>query len=54
MMTAVWRKSLAALLPDDARVTVKSVQLVIDAAALKDPKAKSYTPQELMDLSFLP
>ena len=41
-------------LPDDARVTVKGVQLVIDAAALEDPKAKNYTPQQLMDLSFLP
>jgi NitT/TauT family transport system substrate-binding protein len=41
-------------LPDDARVSVKGVQLVIDAAALEDPKAKNYTPQQLMDLSFLP
>src|SRR5204863_524173 len=24
------------------------------AAALEDPKAKNYTPQQLMDLSFLP
>ena len=41
-------------LPDDARVSVKGVQLVIDAAALEDPKAKTFTPQQLMDLSFLP
>jgi len=27
---------------------------VIDAAVLDDPKAKNYTPQQLMDLSFLP
>ena len=41
-------------LPDDARVSVRGMQLVIDAATLDDPKAKNYTPQQLMDLSFLP
>lgn len=41
-------------LPDDARVSVRGMQLVIAAAALDDPKAKNYTPQQLMDLSFLP
>lgn len=41
-------------LPDDGRPTVKGTQLVIDAAALDDPRAKNYTPQQLMDLSFLP
>jgi hypothetical protein len=30
------------------------MQLVIDAAAEDDPKAKSLTPQQLFDLSFLP
>jgi hypothetical protein len=29
------------------------VQLVIDAAVLEDPKAKNYTPQQPMGLSFL-
>ena len=41
-------------LPDDGRPTVKGTQLVIDAASLDDPRAKHYTPQQLMDLSFLP
>lgn len=41
-------------LPDDGRPTVKGTQLVIDAAILDDPRAKNYTPQQLMDLSFLP
>ena len=30
------------------------MQLVIDAAAEDDPKAKSLTPSQLFDLSFLP
>jgi len=41
-------------LPDDGRPTVKGTQLVIDAAVLDDPRAKNYTPAQLMDLSFLP
>jgi NitT/TauT family transport system substrate-binding protein len=41
-------------LPDDGRPTVRGTQLVIDAAVLDDPRAKNYTPQQLMDLSFLP
>lgn len=41
-------------LPDDGRPTIKGTQLVIDAATLEDPRARNYTPQQLMDLSFLP
>ena len=41
-------------LPTDGKPTVKGMQLVLDAAAEDDPKAKSLTPQELIDLSFLP
>ena len=41
-------------LPDDGRPTMKGTQLVIDAAMLDDPRAKNYTPQQLIDLSFLP
>lgn len=41
-------------LPDDGRPTIKGTQLVIDAAMLEDPRAKNYTPRQLMDLSFLP
>ncbi len=42
------------ILPRDGRPTFKGMQLVIDAAAEDDPKAKSLNPQQLIDLSFLP
>ena len=41
-------------LPADGKLSVKGMQLVIDAAAEDDSKAKSLTPQQLFDLSFLP
>lgn len=41
-------------LPADGKLSIKGMQLVIDAAAEDDPKAKSLTPQQLFDLSFLP
>jgi ABC-type nitrate/sulfonate/bicarbonate transport system substrate-binding protein len=41
-------------LPTDGKLSIKGMQLVIDAAAEDDPKAKSLTPQQLFDLSFLP
>jgi NitT/TauT family transport system substrate-binding protein len=41
-------------LPAVGKLSVKGMQLVIDAAAEDDPKAKSLTPQQLFDLSFLP
>jgi NitT/TauT family transport system substrate-binding protein len=41
-------------LPTDGKPTVKGMQLVLDAAAEDDPKAKSLTPEQLIDLSFLP
>src|SRR5581483_11500169 len=41
-------------LPPDGKLSVKGMQLVIDAAAEDDAKAKSLTPQQLFDLSFLP
>jgi ABC-type nitrate/sulfonate/bicarbonate transport system substrate-binding protein len=41
-------------LPTDGKPTVKGMQLVLDAAAEDDPKAKSFTPQQLIDLSFMP
>ncbi|MEA2657552.1 MAG: NitT/TauT family transport system substrate-binding protein [Candidatus Binatota bacterium] len=41
-------------LPADGKLSVKGMQLVIDAAAEDDPKAKSLNPQQLFDLSFLP
>ncbi len=42
------------ILPRDGKPTFKGMQLVIDAAAEDDPKAKSLNPQQLIDLSFLP
>lgn len=41
-------------LPRDGRPTAKGMQLVLDAAAQDDPKAKGLTVQQLVDLSFLP
>jgi len=41
-------------LPTDGKPTVKGMQLVLDAAAEDDPKAKTLSPQQLIDLSFLP
>jgi ABC-type nitrate/sulfonate/bicarbonate transport system substrate-binding protein len=41
-------------MPTDGKPTVKGMQLVLDAAAEDDPKAKTLTPQQLIDLSFLP
>ena len=41
-------------LPTDGKPTVKGMQLALDAAAEDDPKAKSLTPEQLIDLSFLP
>jgi NitT/TauT family transport system substrate-binding protein len=41
-------------LPVDGKPTVKGMQLVLDAAVEDDPKARSLTPQQLIDLSFLP
>ncbi len=42
------------ILPRDGKPTFKGMQLVLDAAAEDDPKAKSLNPQQLIDLSFLP
>lgn len=42
------------ILPRDGKPSFKGMQLVLDAAAEDDPKAKSLNPQQLIDLSFLP
>jgi NitT/TauT family transport system substrate-binding protein len=41
-------------LPDDGRPTLKGLEVVLDAAAKEDPKAKALTVQQLLDLRFLP
>ena len=42
------------ILPRDGKPTFKGMQLVLDAAAEDDPKAKTLSPQQLIDLNFLP
>ena len=42
------------ILPRDGKPTFKGMQLVLDAAAEDDPKAKSLNLQQLIDLSFIP
>jgi len=44
----------ARALPDDGRPTGKGLQLALDDVAKDNPKAKSLTVQQLMDLSFIP
>lgn len=41
-------------LPDDGKPTLKGLQLAIDELAKENPRAKNITPQQLIDLSFLP
>jgi NitT/TauT family transport system substrate-binding protein len=41
-------------LPDDGRPTLKGLEVVLEATAKEDPKAKSLTVQQLLDLRFLP
>jgi hypothetical protein len=40
--------------PDDGKPTLKGIQLAIDELAKENPKAKLVTPQQVIDLSFLP
>jgi len=40
--------------PDDARPTLKGMELVLDTIAKENPKAKNLTVQQLLDLRFLP
>ncbi|HUR71885.1 MAG TPA: ABC transporter substrate-binding protein [Candidatus Limnocylindrales bacterium] len=41
-------------LPDDGKPSIKGMQLALDDIAKDNPKAKSLTVQQLIDLSFLP
>ena len=41
-------------LPDDAKPTIKGMQLALDDIAKDNPKAKNLTISQLVDLSFLP
>ncbi len=40
--------------PDDGKPTLKGMEVVLDAAAKENPKAKSITIQQLVDLRYLP
>jgi NitT/TauT family transport system substrate-binding protein len=41
-------------LPDDGKPSIKGMQLALDDIAKENPKAKSLTVQQLIDVSFLP
>lgn len=49
----VYEGSLKSL-PDDGRPTLKGLEVVLDAAAKENQKAKSLTVQQLVDSRFLP
>lgn len=40
--------------PDDGKPTLKGMEVVLDAAAKENPKARSVTIQQLVDLRYLP
>ena len=53
MAETVYEGSLRAT-PDDGKPTVKGMEVVLDSLAKENPKAKSLTVQQLLDLRFLP
>jgi hypothetical protein len=40
--------------PDDGKPTLKGMEVVLDAAAKENPKAKGLTVQQLIDLRYIP
>ena len=52
MAEVVYEGSLRAT-PDDGKPTLRGMEVVLDAAAKENPKAKSITVQQLLDLRFL-
>jgi NitT/TauT family transport system substrate-binding protein len=40
--------------PDDGRPTIKGMEVVLDAAAKENPKAKGLTVQQIVDLRYIP
>src|SRR5712692_6290252 len=52
MAEVVYDGSLRAT-PDDGKPTLKGMEVVLDAAAKENPKAKNLTVQQLLDLRFL-
>ena len=53
MAEVVYDGSLRAT-PDDGKPTLKGMEVVLDAAAKENPKAKFLTVQQLLDLRFIP
>ncbi len=53
MAEVVYEGSLRAT-PDDGKPTLKGMEVVLDAAAKENPKAKGMTVQQLLDLRFIP
>jgi NitT/TauT family transport system substrate-binding protein len=53
MGEVVYEGSLRAT-PDDGKPTLKGMEVVIDAAAKENPKAKALTVQQLIDLRYIP
>lgn len=51
MGEAVYENSLRST-PDDGKPTLKGMEIVIDAAAKENPKAKALTVQQLVDLRY--
>ncbi|MGZ9130445.1 MAG: hypothetical protein ACXW4Z_21925 [Candidatus Binatia bacterium] len=49
--SAVYDNSLCAT-PDDGKPTLKGMEVVLDAAAKENPKAKAITVQQLVDLRY--
>ena len=52
MAEVVYEGSLRAT-PDDGKPTLRGMEVVLDAAAKENPKAKSLSVQQLLDLRFL-
>jgi NitT/TauT family transport system substrate-binding protein len=53
MAEVVYDGSLRAT-PDDGKPTLKGMEVVLEAAAKENPKAKNLTTRELVDLRFIP
>ena len=53
MAETVYAASLRAT-PDDGKPTLKGMEVVLDAAAKENPKAKGLTVQQLADLRYIP
>jgi hypothetical protein len=53
MAEVVYDGSLRAT-PDDGKPTLRGMEVVLDAAAKENSKAKGMTVQQLLDLRFIP